>query len=158
MIFKSRFAEWFLRIFLPVTTFLSSGFVASELLLGDEIPPVETVATWNVEWFYDDFKGNDRTDVAKQQSSPSREEWEWKKKAVADVIAKLNPAILCLQEVENCDVVYQLRKKLEEVIVRRDLVVRGEVDQNHWDGYYEIPQEERDISDHYPLVAEFVFK
>ena len=44
-------------------------------------------------------------------------------------------------------------------VIRRDLVVRGkEQDKNHMDIFWQIPQDERDISDHYPLVAEFEVK
>jgi len=44
-------------------------------------------------------------------------------------------------------------------IIRRDLVVRGkEQDKDHMDIFWQIPQDERDISDHYPLVAEFEVK
>jgi hypothetical protein len=43
--------------------------------------------------------------------------------------------------------------------LRKDVVVRGtRTDDSHWDNYYEIPQKERDLSDHYPLVARFVFQ
>ncbi|HZL90110.1 MAG TPA: endonuclease, partial [Pirellulaceae bacterium] len=42
--------------------------------------------------------------------------------------------------------------------LRRDLVIRGKgQDKDHFDVYWQIPQAERDISDHYPLVAEFEF-
>jgi hypothetical protein len=44
------------------------------------------------------------------------------------------------------------------VTVRGDLVVRGDMDANHRDGYYGIPERERDISDHYPLITEFLIK
>jgi endonuclease/exonuclease/phosphatase family metal-dependent hydrolase len=44
-------------------------------------------------------------------------------------------------------------------VIRRDLVVRGkEQDKDHMDIFWQIPAEERDISDHYPLVAEFEVK
>jgi endonuclease/exonuclease/phosphatase family metal-dependent hydrolase len=44
-------------------------------------------------------------------------------------------------------------------VIRRDLVVRGKKqDQDHRDIFWQIPQDERDISDHYPLVAEFEVK
>ena len=40
--------------------------------------------------------------------------------------------------------------------IRRDLVIRGAgQDQDHLDVFWKIPQAERDISDHYPVVAEF---
>jgi endonuclease/exonuclease/phosphatase family metal-dependent hydrolase len=39
---------------------------------------------------------------------------------------------------------------------RKDLCVRGaKADDDHWDIYWKIPQAERDLSDHYPLIAEF---
>jgi hypothetical protein len=39
---------------------------------------------------------------------------------------------------------------------RKDLCIRGKgADEDHWNKYYEIPQSERDVSDHYPIVAEF---
>jgi endonuclease/exonuclease/phosphatase family metal-dependent hydrolase len=45
------------------------------------------------------------------------------------------------------------------IALRRDLVVRGkEQDKDHFDAFWQIPQAERDISDHYPLVAEFEFR
>ncbi len=51
------------------------------------------------------------------------------------------------------------RKKqlvLKSVRNRRDLNTRGEhQDQDHWNVYYDIPQPERDISDHFPILAEF---
>ncbi len=41
----------------------------------------------------------------------------------------------------------------------KDLVVRGDkADTEHRDIYYKIPQSERDISDHYPLIARFKTK
>ena len=41
---------------------------------------------------------------------------------------------------------------------RKDLCVRGkQADEDHWNIYYQIPQAERDLSDHYPLVARFQF-
>jgi endonuclease/exonuclease/phosphatase family metal-dependent hydrolase len=47
----------------------------------------------------------------------------------------------------------------KSVRVRHDLVVQGErQDEDHWNIYYEIPQRERDLSDHYPIVAEFEVK
>jgi endonuclease/exonuclease/phosphatase (EEP) superfamily protein YafD len=34
--------------------------------------------------------------------------------------------------------------------------VRGEqADRDHWNNFYKIPQAERDVSDHYPLLVEF---
>jgi endonuclease/exonuclease/phosphatase family metal-dependent hydrolase len=46
------------------------------------------------------------------------------------------------------------------VEVRPDLVIRGKgVDarEQHWENYWNVTPEERDISDHYPVLAEFEF-
>jgi endonuclease/exonuclease/phosphatase family metal-dependent hydrolase len=46
--------------------------------------------------------------------------------------------------------------RLQTVAIRRDLVIRGrDQDKDHGDNYWKIPAAERDISDHYPVVAEF---
>ena len=81
----------------------------------NEPPTKITVATWNLEWFYDDYKGDNRGELAKKLSAPSREEWDWRLNKVAGVIAKLKPTILALQEVENQQVVYYLTRKLQKV-------------------------------------------
>jgi hypothetical protein len=40
--------------------------------------------------------------------------------------------------------------------VRKDLVIRGAgQDKDHMDIFWQIPQDERDVSDHYPIVAEY---
>lgn len=79
----------------------------------DEVPQTIRVATWNVEWFFDDFKPNNRSDIAKQQSAPSRAEYDWKKNQIARVIAALEPDIIALHEVEDREVIFQLTKELE---------------------------------------------
>ena len=80
----------------------------------DKAPDLLTVATWNLEWFFDDFKGNNRSDVAKEQSAPSREEWEWKLYTTAAAIAKFQPTILAVQEIEDRAVMLALTKALKE--------------------------------------------
>ena len=46
---------------------------------------------------------------------------------------------------------------LASVDVRRELAVRGDLDQpsEHWDHYWEMPAEQRDLSDHLPIIATF---
>ncbi len=80
----------------------------------DEAPKSLTVATWNLEWFFDDFKSNNRSDVAKEQSSPSKEEWQWKLYTTAAAIAKFQPTILAVQEIEDRSVMQALTKALKE--------------------------------------------
>jgi hypothetical protein len=47
----------------------------------------------------------------------------------------------------------------KSIDIRKDLVVRGkEQDKDHMDVFWQIPEEERDVSDHYPVVAEFEWK
>lgn len=80
----------------------------------DPLPEKVTVATWNLEWFYDNYTSDNSFDVPKEQSPPSREEWEWKLTVAAEAIAKLDATILCLQEVESRKVIQQLVKRLRE--------------------------------------------
>ncbi|TWU03570.1 endonuclease/exonuclease/phosphatase family protein [Neorhodopirellula pilleata] len=49
---------------------------------------------------------------------------------------------------------------LGNVSVRRDLVVQGDVDTpvEHWEQFWQMPESERDLSDHYPVMAEFVIQ
>ena len=53
----------------------------------DRAPSDLKIATWNLEWFFDDFKANNRSDVAKEQSAPSRAEWDWRVGNFAAAIA-----------------------------------------------------------------------
>jgi endonuclease/exonuclease/phosphatase family metal-dependent hydrolase len=47
----------------------------------------------------------------------------------------------------------------KSITIRKDLVVRGkQQDADHMDIFWKIPADERDVSDHYPVVAEFEFK
>ena len=78
-------------------------------------PPPEKliVATWNVEWLYDNYTGDNYQDLAKAQSAPSREDWNWKLAGVAKVIAEIKPTVLALQEVENQRVLFYLERMLK---------------------------------------------
>lgn len=47
----------------------------------------------------------------------------------------------------------------QRVYTAESLVVRGAGrDKDHREGYYQIPEAERDVSDHYPLLAEFQWR
>lgn len=47
----------------------------------------------------------------------------------------------------------------QSISTRPELVIRGKgIDEDHWATRYAEPLEERDISDHYPLVARFKFQ
>ena len=81
---------------------------------GDEAPETLRVMTWNVEWFFDDFRGDNRSDIAREQSPPDRAAWEWKRDAVAASIAAIEPTIIALQEVEDRNAMFALRDTLRE--------------------------------------------
>ncbi len=72
-----------------------------------------TVATWNLEWFFDEYQGDNYSRLAKEQSAPDRHQWEWKRNGVAAAIAELRPDILALQEVENQRVLFYLQQRLK---------------------------------------------
>ena len=46
----------------------------------------------------------------------------------------------------------------ESIARVREASVRGKPDTDHRDNYWQIPPAERDVSDHYPIVAEFEVK
>lgn len=71
------------------------------------------VATWNLEWFFDEFQGDNFSDLPKQMSAPTRAAWEWKKNVVADAIFQSQPDVLALQEIEGQRVLFYLCSALE---------------------------------------------
>jgi endonuclease/exonuclease/phosphatase family metal-dependent hydrolase len=82
--------------------------------LADPLPEKLVVATWNVEWFFDNYTGDNFNDLARSQSAPSRQLWDWKLARVAEVIAEIEPTILALQEIENRRVLFYLSRKLKQ--------------------------------------------
>ena len=81
----------------------------------DPLPRQLVVATWNVEWFYDHYRGDNRSELSRKQSAPSRAAWDWKRSQVARVIASIRPDIIALQEVENRQVLFYLTQELSKV-------------------------------------------
>ena len=96
-----------------LTLWILAGWWLSPVLQADELPEEITIATWNLEWFYDANQGDNRSPLARAQSAPSEEEWHWKRDHVAKVIAELKPTILALQEIENRQVLRELTQQLE---------------------------------------------
>lgn len=227
--------------------------------------PGFTVMCWNLEWFFDESKQGNYSELAQEKSAPTRGLWNWRRDAVAASIAKVSPAIVAVQEIEGPQVLWYLSRALEgehdlkydehaiqgndhyteqdvgllttaptealslmrgavtqrmrregiyasvpkhvaalvevsvagetesilvvnthllvgkqfdrilvsrslvedesgrpdlclrSVAVRPDLSIRGDADEpdEHWNHYWEIETAHRDLSDHYPLVAEF---
>lgn len=80
----------------------------------DTPPEPLTIATWNLEWFFDHELRDNYSDVSKEQSSRSQEEWLWKLNATAAAIAKFKPTILLVQEIEGREVMYALAAVLKD--------------------------------------------
>jgi endonuclease/exonuclease/phosphatase family metal-dependent hydrolase len=84
--------------------------------------PALTLVTWNLGWFFDWDISDNQSEVAKINSAPSRQEWEWRLDQTADALARLRAHVVCLQEIENRKVLEQLvgrikeRHKLEYVV------------------------------------------
>lgn len=78
-------------------------------------PPSQlTIATWNLEWFFDEHTGDTYSELAREQAAPNREQWNWKRDGVAAAIAEMRPTILALQEVENQRVLFYLTTRLRK--------------------------------------------
>ena len=99
-----------LRVLIATAVALSSG----SLIQAAPPPTKLTVATWNLEWFFDEYTGDSYASLAREQAAPSRAEWEWKRDGVAEAVAKMRPTILALQEVENQRVLFYLTTRLKK--------------------------------------------
>ncbi|MEM1067616.1 MAG: endonuclease/exonuclease/phosphatase family protein [Planctomycetota bacterium] len=73
-----------------------------------------TVMSWNLEWFYDENQGDNFSRLAKEQSAPSRSEWDWRRDAIANSLAQAKPSVVALQEVENRRVLWYLTGALKK--------------------------------------------
>jgi endonuclease/exonuclease/phosphatase family metal-dependent hydrolase len=94
--------------------FYFAALVLCSAVAADEPPERLTVATWNLEWFFDDHTGDNYQPLPKQQAAPSPADWEWKLTGVAKAITEMKPTILALQEVENRGVLFYLARKLKD--------------------------------------------
>lgn len=86
-----------------------------------------SVMTWNLEWFYDDAKKDNYSDLATQKASPSRGDWNWKRDAVAQAIADAKPSVVAVQEIEGQRVLWYLTRALdrEHQLEYDEFVVEG---------------------------------
>lgn len=71
------------------------------------------VMTWNLEWFYDEHAGDNYAELAREQSAPSRQAWDWRRDAIADSIAQAKPDVVAVQEIENQRVLFYLARAIE---------------------------------------------
>lgn len=79
-------------------------------------PPPEqvVVCSWNVEWLFDNYDGDNFAELAKKMRAPSREDWDWKLDGVEKVLREIKPTILGLQEIENQRVLYYLTQRFRD--------------------------------------------
>jgi endonuclease/exonuclease/phosphatase family metal-dependent hydrolase len=79
----------------------------------DPAPRKLVVMTWNVEWMFDADQSDNRSELSREQSSPSEEYWQWKVDAVADAIAKCEATIAALQEIEGAQTLSDIAESLK---------------------------------------------
>ncbi len=72
------------------------------------------LATWNLEWFFDQDTSDNTSNLSKQQSAPNQNEFNERVDTFADAIAEINPTIIALQEIENQKVVQDIADRLQE--------------------------------------------
>ncbi|WP_254513237.1 endonuclease/exonuclease/phosphatase family protein [Anatilimnocola floriformis] len=79
-------------------------------------PPPEQVVicSWNTEWMFDNYDGDNFSDLAKKMKAPSREDWDWKLAGVEKVVREIKPTILGLQEIENQRVLFYLNQRFKD--------------------------------------------
>ncbi len=78
----------------------------------DRAPSQLRVMTWNVEWMFDDYLGDNRSELSREQSAPSAEFWQVKLDGVAKEIANYAPEIVALQEIEGQQTLAELAERL----------------------------------------------
>lgn len=95
-----------------LVTFVLGLCFGFKSLVAQSVPDEVVIGTWNLEWFYDHYQGDNLSKLSKEKSAPSEEEWNWKLNNVASVIASNEPYIMCFQEVENRKVIFDLKNVL----------------------------------------------
>ena len=83
--------------------------------MAQDVPPDQlVVATWNVEWMYDDDKSDNRSELSREQSAPSKAFWQQKLSNVAKAIATIKPDIIALQEIEGDQTLIAIAAELRQ--------------------------------------------
>ncbi|MEP4680414.1 MAG: endonuclease/exonuclease/phosphatase family protein, partial [Rhodopirellula bahusiensis] len=95
----------------------------------DAQEPTEfSVMTWNLEWFFDDQPADNPSELGREKTAPSREQWDWRRDRVAAAIAKVQPTVVALQEIESQNVMYFLTRAIDRnhALKYDDYVIKGE--------------------------------
>ena len=100
-----------------VTLFIAAiftPFAARPSCAQDDPPAQLVVATWNVEWMYDDDLTDNRSDLSKEQSAPNQEFWRTKLSSVAAALAATGADIIALQEIEGDQTLIAIAAELRQ--------------------------------------------
>lgn len=81
--------------------------------LADPAPEQVVICTWNAEWMFDSYAGDNSSDLGKKMTAPSRPDWDWKLAGIEKVVREIKPTILALQEVENSRVLFYLTQRFK---------------------------------------------
>jgi endonuclease/exonuclease/phosphatase family metal-dependent hydrolase len=95
----------------PILVFVAFALAASSAS-ADPPPDQVVICSWNTEWLFDDYDGDNFADLAKKMKAPSRADWDWKLAGVEHVVREIKPTILALQEIENQRVLFYLNQRL----------------------------------------------
>ncbi|MDX1928378.1 MAG: endonuclease/exonuclease/phosphatase family protein [Pirellulaceae bacterium] len=104
--------------FKTVMAFLSSIVLSVAAALPcfaqDDAPEKLVVVTWNVEWMYDDDLSDNRSDLSKEQSAPSKAYWQTKLDSVSAALAATGADIIALQEIEGDQTLIAIAAELRQ--------------------------------------------
>ena len=84
------------------------------IALADPAPEQVVICSWNTEWLFDNYDGDNYGELAKKMTAPSREDWDWKLAGVEKVVREIKPTILALQEIENQRVLFYLNQRFKK--------------------------------------------
>ncbi len=80
----------------------------------DPAPEQVVICSWNTEWLFDNYDGDNYAELAKKMTAPSRADWDWKLSGVEKVVREIKPTILALQEIENQRVLFYLNQRFKQ--------------------------------------------
>ena len=95
------------RPFVSGFTLLMTLWICSSPALADL-----RMATWNVEWLFDEVVNSRDSDLEASMSAPSRVAYESRIRRIARAIADIKPDFMALQEIEGANVLADLAARL----------------------------------------------
>lgn len=72
---------------------------SSRTALADPPPEQVVICSWNTEWLFDNYEGDNYAELAKKMTAPSREDWDWKLAGVEKVVREIKPTIDLLPDI-----------------------------------------------------------